>query len=239
MAKASHSHAAGDITSGVLPVTRGGTGLTAAPSVLINLNSTSAVSILSASPRPGVTGTLPVARGGTGVTTLDALKTALGFNGTFKKQVTTKSVNVTGSYNDPKNENASGIYSATIGTITANIPDYYIACYQLVTVAGNLTMKLSGGDYYIPKVSYYLNVSGTTSATYNSTHSSGGTASGSNTVTITVPAMKFTSIPMGNVNIVCKCGVSRYTGNSDSTSSANATISGTISYQEIVWYFEG
>src|SRR5699024_10322216 len=50
-------------------VARGGTGLTASPSLLVNLASTSAASVLTASPRPGITGTLPVSHGGTGATT--------------------------------------------------------------------------------------------------------------------------------------------------------------------------
>lgn len=60
---------AGKITSGTLPIARGGTGLTASPSMLTNLGSTTAANVLAASPRPGVTGTLPVANGGTGITT--------------------------------------------------------------------------------------------------------------------------------------------------------------------------
>ena len=63
-----HKHAAGDITSGTLAITRGGTGVTANPSMLTNLGSTSAASVFAESPRPGVTGTLPVANGGTGQT---------------------------------------------------------------------------------------------------------------------------------------------------------------------------
>ena len=54
-------------SSNVLPVSHGGTGITANPSVLVNLESNSASNVLSSSPRPGVTGVLPVARGGTGV----------------------------------------------------------------------------------------------------------------------------------------------------------------------------
>lgn len=46
----------------------GGTGLTASPSMLTNLASTTADNVLKANPRPGVTGTLPIANGGTGMT---------------------------------------------------------------------------------------------------------------------------------------------------------------------------
>lgn len=70
-----------DITVGVtgtLPIANGGTGLTSAPSMLVNLASTTATSPLQASPRPGVTGTLPIANGGTGATTAAAARTALG-----------------------------------------------------------------------------------------------------------------------------------------------------------------
>ena len=62
----SHNHAATEITSGTLPIARGGTGLAASPSMLTNLGSTTAAKVLAASPRPGVTGTLPIKNGGTG-----------------------------------------------------------------------------------------------------------------------------------------------------------------------------
>lgn len=50
-----------------IPVSSGGTGLSASPSLLINLASTAAANVLAAAPRPGVTGVLAVANGGTGV----------------------------------------------------------------------------------------------------------------------------------------------------------------------------
>lgn len=68
--------------TGTLAVENGGTGLTAAPSLLVNLASTSAVGIFAASPRPGVTGTLPLAHGGTGATTAAAALTNLGLTAT-------------------------------------------------------------------------------------------------------------------------------------------------------------
>lgn len=86
-----HEHGAADITSGTLdaaripsldaskigtgtlPVARGGTGLSASPSMLTNLGSTSADDVLKASPRPGITGTLGVNHGGTGVATITGI----------------------------------------------------------------------------------------------------------------------------------------------------------------------
>lgn len=74
-----------NITVGVtgrLPIANGGTGLTSAPSMLVNLASTTATSPLQASPRPGVTGTLPIANGGTGQTTAAGVRNALGLGNT-------------------------------------------------------------------------------------------------------------------------------------------------------------
>lgn len=51
-----------------MPIGRGGTGVTANPSMLVNLASTTTANIFAASPRPGVTGTLPTSHGGLGST---------------------------------------------------------------------------------------------------------------------------------------------------------------------------
>lgn len=80
-AASSHNHSAANITSGTLAVGRGGSGLTASPSMLTNLGSTAAASVFAASPRPGVTGTLGLGNGGTGATTAAAARTNLGISG--------------------------------------------------------------------------------------------------------------------------------------------------------------
>lgn len=64
-----YSDIAGNVT-GTVAIANGGTGLTASPSMLTNLGSTTAANVLQASPRPGVTGTLGAAHGGTGQTSL-------------------------------------------------------------------------------------------------------------------------------------------------------------------------
>ena len=68
--------------NGTLAISNGGTGLTASPSILTNLGSTTAANVLQASPRPGITGTLGAANGGTGQTSLinaaNSLLNALG-----------------------------------------------------------------------------------------------------------------------------------------------------------------
>lgn len=73
-----HNHSASDITSGTLSTSRGGTGITSNPSMLVNLGSTSSASVFTTSPRPGITGTLSISHGGTGATSASAARTALG-----------------------------------------------------------------------------------------------------------------------------------------------------------------
>lgn len=57
------------LNGGTLQPAYGGTGLTASPSMLTNLGSTSASNVFQASPRPGITGTLGIPHGGTGAST--------------------------------------------------------------------------------------------------------------------------------------------------------------------------
>ena len=72
-----------DLTLGTqLGISNGGTGLTSSPSMLVNLGSTSAASVLQATPRPGITGTLGASHGGTGQTSLQATRNAMGLGNT-------------------------------------------------------------------------------------------------------------------------------------------------------------
>lgn len=68
----------GVLTFGTLPVTEGGSGLTAAPSLLVNLAVNTTANVFSASPRPGVTGVLGLANGGLGTTDVSVARTTLG-----------------------------------------------------------------------------------------------------------------------------------------------------------------
>ena len=81
-ANASHTHSTSDITSGTLPVGRGGTGnttglaasatkLATARTIQTNLSSTSGASFNgTANITPGITGTLAISHGGTGVSNM-------------------------------------------------------------------------------------------------------------------------------------------------------------------------
>ena len=65
-------------TRHVIGVGNGGSGLTASPSMLVNLASSSAASVFQSAPRPGVTGTLPLSHGGLGSTTAAGGRSTLG-----------------------------------------------------------------------------------------------------------------------------------------------------------------
>lgn len=69
-------------SASTLGITHGGTGLTAAPSMLVNLASTATASVFTASPRPGITGTLTVSHGGTGLTAAPSMLVNLGSTAT-------------------------------------------------------------------------------------------------------------------------------------------------------------
>ena len=75
-AAASHTHGAGDITSGTLPVSRGGTGGTTAATARSSLGAAAASHTHGAGDI--TSGTLPIARGGTGGTTAEAARSSLG-----------------------------------------------------------------------------------------------------------------------------------------------------------------
>ncbi|MGI5873548.1 MAG: hypothetical protein ACOX8R_02665 [Bacillota bacterium] len=176
-AASSHTHAAGDITSGTLPVARGGTGLTSAPSVLTNLGSTTAASIFAASPRPGVTGTLPIANGGTGATTKAAALTSLGaaaashshvipaitlYRSSVASVATTKNLTFNGS-----RQNVSGFFSAESGdspnlyeTIVIPKAGYYMISADIyITSAGSYAggyplMQITSGSAAIAEARF-------------------------------------------------------------------------------------
>lgn len=61
-----------------VPIEKGGTGLTASPSLRVNLARGTADTILKPSPQPGVIGILPVVHGGTGASGAEAAKENLG-----------------------------------------------------------------------------------------------------------------------------------------------------------------
>lgn len=73
-----HTHGAGDVTSGVFPINRGGTGMQNSPAMMTDLSKTTTDDVFQDSPRPGVVNRLGIANGGTGATTAAAARTNLG-----------------------------------------------------------------------------------------------------------------------------------------------------------------
>ena len=73
-----HLETSADLIVGTLGIAHGGTGLTASPSLLVDLASDQTANVLQTSPRPGCGGILPISRGGTGATTAANARTNLG-----------------------------------------------------------------------------------------------------------------------------------------------------------------
>lgn len=98
-----HTHTAGDVTSGVFPVARGGTGANTAADALTILGAAPVVHTHAAGDI--ASGTIPIARGGTGATTAADARTALGAQATL----TFDDAPTSGSNNPVK---SNGIYAA-------------------------------------------------------------------------------------------------------------------------------
>lgn len=115
-----HSHAVSDLTSGTLPVSRGGTGQTTLTSGAILLgNETSGISSTS---------TLPINKGGTGSTTANGVLNNLGLpkeSGNWTPSINASSVS----------------YSSRVGYYERIGNIIYIFCYMVMNITG------AGSDY--------------------------------------------------------------------------------------------
>ena len=152
-AASSHNHAASNITSGTLPVARGGTGITANPSMLTNLGSTTAAGVFQTSPRPGITGTLAIAHGGTGATSASAARTALGAAAASHTHNYAGSSSAGGAANSAVKLNTARKINGTSfdGTKDITLSAMYAEDLSNKNVSLN-TYNLSSGS---PKVKYY------------------------------------------------------------------------------------
>ena len=153
-AASSHNHAASNITSGTLPVARGGTGITANPSMLTNLGSTTAAGVFQTSPRPGITGTLAIAHGGTGATSASAARTALGAAAASHTHNYAGSSSAGGAANSAVKLNTARKINGTSfdGTKDITLSAMYAEDLSNKNVSLN-TYNLSSGS---PKVKYYF-----------------------------------------------------------------------------------
>lgn len=69
-----------NVITGVLEVAKGGTGLNAAPSMIVDLASNQSTNVFTSTPKPGVEGILGISNGGTGTNSLATLWENLGGN---------------------------------------------------------------------------------------------------------------------------------------------------------------
>ena len=116
--------------TGTLAIGHGGTGLTASPSMLTNLGSTTAVNVLVASPRPGVTGTLPIGNGGTGLTASPSMLTNLGSTTAANVLAASPRPGITGTL--------SVAHGGTGGTVTG----FNFGCSENCTTAAGTAAKV-------------------------------------------------------------------------------------------------
>ena len=205
-----HNHSASNITSGTLSVARGGTGLTASPSLLVNLASTSAASVLTASPRPGITGTLPVSHGGTGATT------ALAAN----YNILNSAIETTSGFSD---STMLAYFSGSPSTSAGAVRKYK---------AGNVWSQWLNGKIsasYAAK-SHTHNYAGSSSAggAANSVKTSlivrlnGGTTEGTNQFTFNGSAAKTINITPGSIGAATSSHTHKYAGSSSAGGAANS-----------------
>ena len=127
----------------------GGTGLTAAPSLQVNLASTSAATIFTSAPRPGVTGVLGVANGGTGTSSLTA-----------KRMVyTTENGNMTAGYHyvdsgtmqiaNRTNVKDYTLYVGKEGDASGTAAKGTIGVATSITIADKVTMQYDSTNEYM------------------------------------------------------------------------------------------
>lgn len=138
--------------STTLAVNKGGTGLTAAPSLQVNLASTSAVSIFAASPRPGVTGTLKVGNGGTGITSNPSMLVNLGSTSAASVFAASPRPGITGTL---------GIGNGGTGATSKSGARTNLG----ITSGTTLPSSASEGDLFLLRSNELAQVSGTTYTT--------------------------------------------------------------------------
>lgn len=160
-------------SASTLGITHGGTGLTAAPSMLVNLASTATASVFTASPRPGITGTLGTAHGGTSVTAAGVNKVFAGpATGTAAKAPSFRSLDQADIPNLSASKITAGTFNAaripgldaskiTTGVLSIDrIPDLVTVIYNAKdTEVGKQTINYSDGlsQYNHIKIYYCAN----------------------------------------------------------------------------------
>ena len=118
-----------------IAIAHGGSGMTASPSLLINLASTSAADVMQASPRPGVDGILPLGHGGTGKSDQDGVISVVAYGNAGAHNAIYR-----GKYL------GTSVTSAQWNAIGAGtFEDLYVGDYWTI---GSVNWRIAAFDYY-------------------------------------------------------------------------------------------
>ena len=141
-----HNHAASDITSGTIPVLRGGTGATSAANARTNLGAAAAQHNHSAS---NITsGTLPIERGGTGATTAAAIRSNIG----AASVVDFKNVMITTTGWTTVNNSSGTFYSKEISVSGMLYSDKPIVRLELPVISVQMNGRIIPMSYNMDQV---------------------------------------------------------------------------------------
>ena len=176
---ASHNHSASNITSGTLPVSRGGTGITANPSMLTNLGSTTAAGVFQTSPRPGITGTLAIAHGGTGLTSSPSMLTNLGSTSAANVLQASPRPGITGtlaiSHGGTGSTSASAARTALGAAASDHTHDNYFQSRGTLTTESSFDTATKPGWYYVNGAKLSVNGNGAWYGKLRVTYNNDGT----------------------------------------------------------------
>ena len=128
-----HLETSADLIVGTLGIAHGGTGLTASPSLLVDLASDQTANVLQTSPRPGCGGILPIARGGTGATTAANARTNIGA--------------AASSHTHPASQVTAGTLPS--GVKATNSTDYSTSRIRNIRAGTGAAPTLANGEIYL------------------------------------------------------------------------------------------
>lgn len=199
----------GTTSSSPYPISIGGTGLTASPSMLTNLGSTSAANVLQASPRPGITGTLGIGNGGTGLTASPSMLTNLGSTSAANVLQASPRPGITGTLSVAHGGTGQTVLSAvTVGNATyassantATSVTNATTAYCTITTAAATTVKSASISNFDIRRGSMLMFSASTSGTSSDTTTIHLSIAGGN-ATVSAPIYTAQGVTMTNAKFL-------------------------------------